>query len=396
MDTEIDWQRELDSSFGTGEDAPVAHYTAAGRTALRRRRRLVAAVGTGATALAVGVVWSVAPGSAPRSDAPIANDRSASPERTTDGTPDATTTKRRARVRFLDQMRSRSWAKGEPPARSFPGGLQIREGAIVHERRDDLYPGKDTQSAALDLTYDGTRWWVLLEWDDGGSTMSSEKPSDGWHASFDAFVAASTEGGGMTSGPTPEDIEDFPYAGLVDYRDGEVTVRPGATVVRRVDNPMGATPPASSVGLVVDFDGETTWLSITSGKNGGGATVEEEEESGWLTFDQWLAADVALQTHQPGLELVTIDDGVMRPAVPGVEILDQRADPDVPGYLDPTSTGSGLALVEWEGERWFVLVVELTGPDSVTTFAAKKAEGAETLDEFIDFAEARADGGGLR
>ena len=33
MSTDIDWQHELDSSFGTGHDQPPGHYVAAGRTA---------------------------------------------------------------------------------------------------------------------------------------------------------------------------------------------------------------------------------------------------------------------------------------------------------------------------------------------------------------------------
>ena len=37
MDTEIDWQRELDGSFGTGEDVPVGHYVFVGHHAVRRR-----------------------------------------------------------------------------------------------------------------------------------------------------------------------------------------------------------------------------------------------------------------------------------------------------------------------------------------------------------------------
>ena len=50
----------------------------------------------------------------------------------------------------------------------------------------------------------------------------------------------------------------------------------------------------------------------------------------------------------------------------------------------------------WQGERWFVLVMRFDGPDGVTTFAARKAGGAQTLDDFIAFAADRADEGGLR
>ena len=38
MDTEIDWQRELEASFDNGEDVPPEHYVLVGRGAVRRRR----------------------------------------------------------------------------------------------------------------------------------------------------------------------------------------------------------------------------------------------------------------------------------------------------------------------------------------------------------------------
>jgi hypothetical protein len=52
--------------------------------------------------------------------------------------------------------------------------------------------------------------------------------------------------------------------------------------------------------------------------------------------------------------------------------------------------------VSWQGERWFVLVLGFDGEDGVTTFAAEKAGGATTLDEFVAFAADRGDEGGLR
>ena len=97
-------------------------------------------------------------------------------------------------------------------------------------------------------------------------------------------------------------------------------LRPGATIVRRVANPHRVSPPETSVGLVVEFEGDTIWLSLKASRNGGGGTYENAAESGWTDFDQWLAADVALQKGDSQVSPVSIDDaGVLTPAEPGVD-----------------------------------------------------------------------------
>jgi hypothetical protein len=391
MSTDIDWQHELDSSFGAGHDLPPAHYVAAGRTAVRRRRA-TAALLTAALVIGGSAAWASGQGSAVRGDAPVATSGADAREREVT-VPDDEPERLDRRVKQLEKMRAQPWRKGDPPARSSPDGIQVRDGAVVHERRDDLYPGKDTRSAALDLSYEGERWWVLLEWDKGGSSMASERPTDEWHASFDAFVASATSGGGMTSGPVEDST--YMYGDLVNWSGGEPEIRPGATLVRTVQDPLASSK--DSIGLAVEFEGEITWLAIMRKKGGAAATYEEAARSGWTTFDQWLSEWVALQTGEPGLRLIELDvDGTVSPALAGVEIIDQQADPDLPSYGTDTAVASAIALVSWQGERWFVLALMLPDQDSVTTFAAAKTEGAETIAEFIDFAESRADGEGMR
>lgn len=392
MSTDIDWQHELDSSFGTGHDLPPAHYVAAGHTAVRRRRA-TAVVLAAAVVIGGGTAWASGQGSAVRGDAPVANERSDGQRRTT--APTDPPERVDARRRQLEIMRAQSWGEGDPPARAFPGGVQVREGAIVHERRDDLYPDKASESAALDLSFEGARFWVVLEWDEGGSTMSSTRPEDGLFESFDAFVRAEVATGGMTRGPATD--EEYPYAGLVDWSGGEPELRPGATLVRTVDDPIDSKDWKDSVGLVVRADGELTWMVLMLDESGAAATTERAVESGWPSFDLWLAEQVALQTGQPGLRLVELDvDGTVSPALRDVEVLDQRADPDLAAYGTDAATASAVALVSWRDERWFVLAQVHPDQEMVVTFAASKADGAETIDEFIEFAAARADEGGLR
>ncbi|WP_374457160.1 hypothetical protein [Nocardioides sp.] len=380
MTTQIDWQRELDASFGSGEDVPVGHYVAVGHTAVRRRRAAFSAAAVAAT-LVVGLTWTLAPGQAPRStEAPLATD----PSSTRSAEPDTTA---------VDRARSRTaWGKGEPPVRVLPDGKgpEVREGAVVHEVRNDLYPGKESESAAFDVTYDDVRWWVTLEWDAGGAAMTSSPAEDDTHDTFAEFVAATVATGGMTHGPAGDDPA---MAGdLVTWHGGEVVPAPGVTVVRRVDDPVVGD---ESIGLVVRSEGSTTWMLLTQG--GAAATWSLDTDSGWLTFDQWLADQVALQTGSPGLHLVKLAaDGTVTATAPSVEVLEQRADPDLERYGTGDGGPSAVALLEWQGERWFVLAVRFPENDAVTTVAAAKAGGAETLDEFVAFMADKADEGGMR
>jgi hypothetical protein len=379
MSTDIDWQRELDSSFGTGADVPVGHYVDVGHRAVRRRRLTAVVVGLGAAAVVAGTAWAAAPGSAPRTGGlPVATEPP--PSASASATPSA----KPARVRELP------WRKGDPPARALPGGLEIRPGAVVHERRDDLYPGKDTESAALDISFQGSRWWLVLEWGKGASSMSSSRPEDGFSDSFDAFVRGEVATGGMTSVPA-DDVPGM-AGGLVTWHGGTLEAAPGVSVVRKVEDPV---PGDDSLGLVLRSEGRTTWVLLTQG--GDASSWELETDSGWLTFDQWLADQVAVQTGSPGVRLVKLAaDGTVSATAPSVEVLDQQADPDLPAYGTDAAGASAVALLDWQGERWFVLAVRFPRDVAVTTVAASKAGGAETLDQFVAFVADQADEGGMR
>ena len=101
---------------------------------------------------------------------------------------------------------------------------------------------------------------------------------------------------------------------------------------------------------------------------------------------------------EDGLQLVRIDeDGTVAAELPGVEVVEQQADPDLERYgTSASGSDSAVALVEWQGARWFVLAVRIDGRTSATTVAVDKAEGATTLDEFVAFMADKADEGGMR
>ena len=390
MDTQIDWQRELDASFGSGDDVPVGHYVAAGQQAVRRRRGLTVVAGLGAAAVVAGIVWGVAPGGGPRSDAPVATDPNgaASPMADDPGS---------ARPESARPEPEMTWRKGDPPARSTPDGLEIRDGAVVHERRDDLYPGKRGDSVALDISYRGDRWWLTLEWDRGGAAMSSTRPEDGLFASFDDYVRAEIRAGGMTSEPASTEDEGF-HGGLVMWNGGDVRGKPGVEVVRAVDDPVASAD--DSLGLVLREGGETTWMLITLAPSGSSASWSKESDSGWATFDEWLADQVALSEGTQAPQVVRLeDDGTVTAALPGVEVIDQQPSPDLRAYGTAAEGAvSAVALVQRDGRRVFVLAVRIPGDEqaAVTVVAAGKAGGATTLEEFVAFMADRADEGGMR
>ncbi len=373
MTTQIDWQQELDASFGRGEDVPVGHYVAAGRRNVRRRRTVAVVAGLAAAAVVAGVAWGVAPGRGPAgSEAPVATD------------PDGTS------------ATSEPWRADEPPVRFDGTGVEIRDGAVVHERRDDLYPGKSTESVALDVGFRGERWWVAVEWNGSevAATTTSTRPEDGLFVDFDAFVRDRVRGGGMITQPLPAD-EQEPWGGLVAWNGGEVVPMPGVEVLRVVDDPVPSAD--DSVSVVLSDGGETTWMLVTLDPPGGSASSTKESDSGWATFDEWLADQVALVDGDAAPSPVRLYGGNVVAAEPGVEVLEQQADPDLRAYgTEAEGAASAVALVEWKGDRWFVFVLRTDGQDSVTTVAADKAGGSTTLDEFVAFMAAKADEGGMR
>ena len=185
---------ELEAAIGHGPALPPpADRLVAGRSALRRRRLVVA---SGAAAAVVAVVLPVAAlaGGSPTSGrdltpaAPVSAPVATPTEEATSAPaePEATFDPRIDEVAYAD-LRT--------------GELMINPEAVVLRRVDDLYPGKKTQSVALDLRLDGKRHWIVLEWDEGGSSASSGGPDDPFYSDWEDFLSTSTSGGGMTSGP---------------------------------------------------------------------------------------------------------------------------------------------------------------------------------------------------
>ncbi len=205
MSTDIDWQHELDSSFGTGHDVPPGHYVAAGRRAVRRRRA-TAAVLAAAVVIGGGTAWAVAPGSSTRSDAPIA---SAGPAPTSDS---ETRVERRDRLRELRTARD---ARGEEPdflggpATLDAGGLVLAPGAgpVLKRVENPMgYTRTQGRSLGIRVMFEGREKYALLVRDpDGGTSMGTNDATGdfaGWlegrvrsQRSLDVRAGDSLDGG---------------------------------------------------------------------------------------------------------------------------------------------------------------------------------------------------------
>ena len=199
----MDLTQELERSIPMGPPLPPpAERLVAGRRALRRRRA-AAAVGAAAVVVALAVPIAALGGSTadrgtdvpPAEPAPSASE---SPEG------DASSSEPTGRPR----LRGNNLAWVDVDA----GELRVHPGAVVHERRDDVFPGKDTKSVALDLSLGDRRQWVLLEWSERGGVASYARPGSGSYENFDDFVADEVRTGGVTHGPPVG--PDPPGAGL--------------------------------------------------------------------------------------------------------------------------------------------------------------------------------------
>jgi hypothetical protein len=222
---------ELDRSFGDGPPLPpVEARVAAGRRALLQRRVATGVAGLAAAAMLAIGWYAAAPGGPPKS------------KPTTDPTLWAT------QGPTADPS-ERPWPRGEL-IRYLDGVLQVRPGVTVHEHIENPYDFEPPSlSDALDITYKGTRQWLMIEKRPRphGVTSSSATPSNGW-ASFADYVADQVDlnvGGDGESG--------WPQTFELDA-EGRVVPTRGTTVLDRTGDPRlgpGFAPPGTATGAAV-------------------------------------------------------------------------------------------------------------------------------------------------
>lgn len=174
MDTEIDWQRELDSSFGSGPDVPAGHYVAAGHRAVRRRRATAAAMVVATVALGGGAVWADGSGSTLRGDAPVATEGVAPrQDRTTDGQRERD--RDGSRPRSAPSMSVEEEFLGEPAVIEPDGTVKLSpltDAELERVRNPMDYTRDQGRSVGLRVIYQGVEKYTLLVTDHDGTASS--------------------------------------------------------------------------------------------------------------------------------------------------------------------------------------------------------------------------------
>jgi len=186
----MDIQWELENAIGNGPDLPPPpERLVAGRAALRRRRWVVGA-GTAAVVVALvvpAVALSLGPAERGSGITP-ATPPSATPSVSQQATGDPEPT-------FPEPEKALAYVDFDT------GRLVIQPGVEVLRRVDDLYPGEDIRSVALDVRRGEKREWLVWEWTERGGAAAFSGPADGVFDSFDAFVADAVAKGPVQSGP---------------------------------------------------------------------------------------------------------------------------------------------------------------------------------------------------
>lgn len=236
MSTDIDWQHELDSSFGAGHDLPPGHYVAAGRTAVRRRRA-TAAVLVAAVVIGGGTVWASGQGSTVRGDAPVATEGTDGQREVT--APDDVLRRLEKRERRLERMRRQADKPdflGEP-ATLDADGLVLAPGAgPVLERVENPmgYTRSQGQSLGIRVMFEGREKYSLLTRDVGGGTSVGTNDATGDFAGWlDGRVASQRYldvANGVTGAP-PTTTDTYPSRWLRLQPDGDVVADDGAVLL---------------------------------------------------------------------------------------------------------------------------------------------------------------------
>jgi hypothetical protein len=299
MSTDVDWQHELDSSFGTGHDLPPGHYVAAGRTAVRRRRAASFAIATALVAC-VGTAWSIGPGGTPQSDAPVAT-QPADPE-VDDPSEESEEEAQRARslARMRDMARNEAVQFQNAGALTQEGVLVLAPGAgpVLEQVANPMgYTPEQGHSLGLRVMKDGKEQYGLLTvYPDSSSATYVWKTGDfaGWLAQAVRSQSSLDVLNGVTS--STGDTSGMPWLSLSPAGDVEAA-RPGVTIVEvRPGADLGGNfgqgaESAGVVRLVVDGRSEFAAWTVRDGRinvEPAGGTFESTD-----AFIEWATAQYA-------------------------------------------------------------------------------------------------------
>lgn len=215
-------------------------------------------------------------------------------------------------------------------------------------------------------------------------------------------VAVLGEGGDAPSHVATDPASSWDPDVLARYTtDGEVEVRPGVTVLQRIDAPLPAPGGAEhrSVALAVEADGTEHWLLLEWDGPGFSATSAFHPDGAFATLQDWVDDQVALQTDPAdhgNAEYVSFADDGSLVTTHGVQVLDQRHPVDLENFVEKATDRTAAALLQGpDGKKWYVLVREVY--DEIDTQVVPFKVGGPDLGAFLRFAtRAFASGEGLR
>jgi hypothetical protein len=241
MSTDIDWQRELDTSFSSGRDVPPGHYVAAGRRAVRRRRATAAAMIVATVALGGGAVWAGGSDSTLRGDAPVATEGVAPREdRTTDGQRERD--RDRSRPRSAPSMSVEEEFLGEPAVIEPDGTVKLSpltDAELERVPNPMGYTSDQGHSVGLRVIYQGVEKYTLAVTNHDGTASSMHTNSAS--GDFPGWLAGKVElqrGLDAANADSPDATVETPDTWLTLGADGSVvpaTPFVSVTVSREVD-----------------------------------------------------------------------------------------------------------------------------------------------------------------
>ncbi len=254
MSTDIDWQHELDSSFGTGHDEPVGHYVAAGHRVVRRRRRIAAIAVAATVVICGGAVWAASPGPTPRGDAPVATHDS-SPTTATE-TADGTNKRDEGRRDVAPSMSVEEEFLGNP-ALLEDGKLKLSPlaGQVLQRVPNPMgYTPDQGRSTAIRVMYQGREKYSLIASFGPGDWSTNTNDATGDFAGWVAANVRNQQTLDAANGVTPSAGEASDQPWLVLDADGAITTaRSGVVIVEqrtRVDLGESFSAGATSAGVV--------------------------------------------------------------------------------------------------------------------------------------------------
>jgi hypothetical protein len=272
MSTDIDWQHELDSSFGSGHDVATGQYVVAGRRAVRRRR--VAAVVVAATvAICGGAAWAASPGSAPRGDAPVATQGPAPTEATED--PDRRRVRGEEPRQSAPPMTVQEEFLGNPAILEPDGTLKMSPlaGEVLQRVPNPMgYTPEQGRSTAIRVMYQGREQYSLIASFGTGGWSINTNDATGDFAGWVATNVRNQQNLDVVNGVTASsgDASGQPWLTL-DDQGGLASARPGVVIAEvRADVDLGdsfsvGSAAAGVVRLLVDGRSELAAYRVVDG-----------------------------------------------------------------------------------------------------------------------------------